>query len=225
VPVSVLRCIMFIATASDDAEIAATTNMIALGFFFLLRPGEYCISSGTTDSDPFLMQDTALFQGERKLDHNTCTDGELLAATFGTIKFTTEKNSFRGEVMGLATSGDLLLCPCRALAQHIIYLRRNNAPLTTLLARYYLNNNPCSITQQRSQLPFVHQPPTWGLASAFYLRTCMLAACQLQERMPFCLPKSIQTSFASLCAGDLMKCSATSTSKQNLPLEPFQDKC
>jgi len=120
--------------------------MIALGFFFLLRPGECCISSGATDSDPFLMQDTALFQGERKLDYNTCIDSELLAATFGTLEFTTQKNSVHGEVVGLAPSGDLLLCPCRALARRIIHLRRNNAPLTTPLARYYSNNNPCSVT-------------------------------------------------------------------------------
>ena len=122
VPVSVLRRIIVIVTASDDAEIAATANMIALGFFFLLRPGEYCISSGATDSDPFLIQDTALFQGERKLDYNTCTDSELLAATFGTLKFTTQKNLVCGEVVGQAPCGDLLLCPCRALARRIIHL-------------------------------------------------------------------------------------------------------
>jgi len=92
------------------------------------------------------MQDTALFQGERKLDYNTCTDSELLAATFGTLKFTTQKNSVCGEVVGLAPSGSLLLCPFRALARRIIHLGSNNAPLTTPLARYYSNNNPCSIT-------------------------------------------------------------------------------
>jgi len=62
---SVLHRIMVIAAAFDDVEITVTADMIALGFFFLLRPVEYCISSGATDSDPFLMQDTALFQGKK----------------------------------------------------------------------------------------------------------------------------------------------------------------
>jgi len=52
VPVSVLRRIMFIAAASADVlEITATANIIALGFFFLLCPGEYYISSGATCSE------------------------------------------------------------------------------------------------------------------------------------------------------------------------------
>jgi len=55
-----------------------------------------------------------------------------------------QENLVCGEVVGLALSGDLNLCPCRA--RHIIYVRRNNAPLTTPLARYYSNNNLCSIT-------------------------------------------------------------------------------
>jgi len=84
------------------------SKYLSLGFFFLLRPGEYCISSTSSDSKPFLMQDTALFQGERKLDFITATDNELLSATFGTLEFTTQKNSVRGEVVGLAPSGDLL---------------------------------------------------------------------------------------------------------------------
>lgn len=149
VPVSVLRRIMVIAAASPDNEIAATADMIALGFFFLLRPGEYCISSTSSDSKPFLMQDTALFQGERKLDFITATDNELLSATFGTLEFTTQKNSVRGEVVGLAPSGDLLLCPCRALARRIIYLRSHNAPVTTPLARYFSNGRLCSITPSK----------------------------------------------------------------------------
>jgi len=195
---------MFIAAASDDAEIAATAHMIALDFFFLLCPGEYCISSGATDADPFLMQDTALFQGERKFFYNTCTDSEPLAATFGTLEFTTQKNSIHGEVVGLAPSGDLLLSSCRALAQRIIYLRRNNGPLTTPLAHYYSNNNLCSITSAKITAALRASVTYLGTGLGF-LRWDMSAHSLRVAGANALLFSQVNTdSFASSSAGDLM---------------------
>ena len=124
--------------------------MIALGFFFLLRPGEYCISSGNTDSTPFRIQDTQRFQGQIRLNFFSVTDAKLLAVTFSTaLEVTDQKNAVRGEVVGLAPSGDIKLCPCRALARRIIYLRQHNAHATTTLAQFYSGTRLCSITPDK----------------------------------------------------------------------------
>jgi len=97
------------------------------------------------------MQDTALFQGKRKLDYNTATDSEFLTATFGTLKFTTQKNSVRGEVVGaeplLGASSICKEIMCRRL------LHRWRIIIRTLTSAV--------LPQQRSLLPFKQQSPSW----------------------------------------------------------------
>lgn len=121
--------------------------MILLAFFFLLRPGEYTDgSTRDTNSQPFLFSSAQLFIGPRRLDFATATDAELLAATFGSLTFDNQKNGVRGEVIGLSTSGDPIVCPVRAIARRIIHLRRVGAPTTTPLARCYHNNKTHKVT-------------------------------------------------------------------------------
>ena len=43
----------------------------------------------------------------------------------------------RGEVIGLACSSDPTLCPVQALIRYILYLRADNAPTSTPLARVF----------------------------------------------------------------------------------------
>ena len=88
--------------------------MICIGFFFLLRPGEYAISP--SESTPFELKDVQLFFGQSKLDLATASDAALLSATFGSLTFDKQKNGVRGEVIGHGPSGNPALCPVRALA-------------------------------------------------------------------------------------------------------------
>lgn len=53
------------------------------------------------------------------------------------LTFTDQKNGVRGEVVGHATSGNLLLCPVRSIVRRILHLRQHNAPPTTPLARVF----------------------------------------------------------------------------------------
>jgi hypothetical protein len=121
-------------TAATVANLAVA-DMIALAFFFLLRPGEY---TGTkSDTTPFRLCDTQLFLGSHRLDLATATDNQLLSATFGSLTFTDQKNGVKGEVIGLGRSGDPRLCPVLSIARRVIHLRNNNAPPDTPLATYY----------------------------------------------------------------------------------------
>ena len=135
VPVAVLRRIAAVADAATDPLVKATSDMICLAFFFLLRPGEYVVSPA--ESTPFQLKDVQLQVGNRRLNLETCSDAEILSATFASLTFDKQKNSVRGEVIGQATSGDPNLCPVRALGRRILHLRSHNAPPDTPLATAY----------------------------------------------------------------------------------------
>ena len=136
IPIQVIRRIAFIAANSTCEVTKATADMIIIGFFFLLRPREYTDSA--SDTQPFDLRSVQLFHGLRRLNFTTATDADLLAAASGSLTFNCQKNGVRGEVIGLCTSGDPLLCPIRALARRVIHLRSSNAAPTTPLARVYL---------------------------------------------------------------------------------------
>ena len=148
IPIQVIRRIAFIANNSDCAAMKATADMIIIAFFFLLRPGEYTDSA--SDTQPFDLRSTQLFLGQHRLNYATATDADLLNAASGTLTFDQQKNGVRGEVIGLSTSGDPLLCPIRAIARRVIHLRSHNALPTTPLARVYLTN-----TRTRSITPSI----------------------------------------------------------------------
>ena len=67
----------------------AVMDMIALAFFFLLRPGEYTATK--SDATPFRMQDVQLFVDGR-LDPMTAPLVTIETATFTTLTFTSQKN-------------------------------------------------------------------------------------------------------------------------------------
>jgi hypothetical protein len=115
----------------------AIMDLIIIAYYFLMRPGEYCHSTGEDSSHPFHTDEIELWQGQRKLDLATASAHELLTATFCMLEFTDQKNANRGEKVGHATSGDNIFCPVRALARRVIHLRLNGAPPHTPIHCYY----------------------------------------------------------------------------------------
>ena len=94
--------------------------MIALAFFFLLRPGEYTATA--SDTTPFRLLDVTLFIGGRRLNTLTASIADLQAATFATLTFTNQKNGVKGEVIGLSRSTDTVLCPVLSMVRRVIHL-------------------------------------------------------------------------------------------------------
>jgi hypothetical protein len=101
----------------------AIANMLTLGFFFLLRPGEYA-HTDNPDSAPFQLVDVHLMVGCRRLPHRTCPLHELHTATFACLEFTTQKNGVRGEMIGLGRSGNAAFCPIAAIINRVVHLRQ-----------------------------------------------------------------------------------------------------
>jgi hypothetical protein len=123
-----------LAHSLSDSSLAvrAIADMLILAFFFLMRPGEYCITPDG-GSHPFCLADVALYAGDHPLDLAMATDAQLLAATSVELTFTTQKNAVKGEKIAHGRSGHRFFCPVLAAARRIIHLRINLAPPSTPL--------------------------------------------------------------------------------------------
>jgi hypothetical protein len=91
IPVPILMHILVTALAAGTTFMIAVADMIAVAFFFLLRPGEYT-GTQSLDAVPFRLCDTQLFHGPVRLDQNHASDAVLLGATSVSLTFTTQKN-------------------------------------------------------------------------------------------------------------------------------------
>ncbi len=126
-------------------ESNAIADMLLLGFFFLLRPGEYACTSNP-ESCPFRVCDTHILINDRRLNHYTCSELELNAATTVALEFTNQKNGVRGELVGLGRSGHPQWCPVLAIVRRIKHFRLHQAPPTTPLFCYYTTSSCHRIT-------------------------------------------------------------------------------
>ena len=144
IPVPILRHVMAQASLAHDPVNQALADMLCIAFFFLLRPGEY---TGTaSDTQPFQLRDVRFFLGSLPLNSTTTPAPQLLSASFVTLEFTTQKNSVRGEVIGLGRSGAPDFCPVLATARRVLHLRQAAAPPHQPLASYV---DPASLTLRR----------------------------------------------------------------------------
>ena len=137
IPIQVIRRITAIAMQlpADAHVLRAVADMIIIAFFFLLRPGEYTDSQ--SDTTPFTYANVQLFTGPLRLDLQSSTPAQLMAASSAALTFTTQKNGVENEVIKLGRSGDPFLCPTLALARRILHMRAVNAPGHAPLGRVF----------------------------------------------------------------------------------------
>jgi hypothetical protein len=142
IPIAVIKRIAVLSQTSHSTLpiFCATADMIVLAFFFLLRPGEYT----DNNKDPFRLQNVQLFIGPTRIDLQSAPLEQIQQARFASLTFTTQKNGVRGEVIGLACTGDPFLCPVKALVRRILYLRQHAAAPDTPIARVF--NSMQSVT-------------------------------------------------------------------------------
>ena len=178
VPIPVIRRILAISVHASPFE-QCLADMICIAFFFLLRPGEYALS--TSESTPFELKDVQLFRGQQRLNLTTALDAEILSATFASLTFDKQKNSVRGEVVGHSPSGDRTLCPARAIARRVLHLRHHQAPLSTTLATAFTSAHstksvkPADITTAL-RLAVTFLGPSLGFLPSDVSARCLRAA-------------------------------------------------
>jgi hypothetical protein len=136
IPVPILLQTCATARLSSHPASQLIADMITLGFFFLQRPGEYAYTANP-ESALFRLQDIHLMVNNRRLNHLTCPDAHLDAATFIGLEFTRQKNGVRGEIIGLGRSGSPSFCPVQAVINRVRHLRLQHAAADTPLYRYH----------------------------------------------------------------------------------------
>ena len=148
--------------------------MVIIAFFFLLRPGEY------TDNDktPFKLADVQLFIGDTRLHLSSAPFEQLQQARFASLTFTNQKNGVRGEVIGLACSGDPYLCPVKAIIRRILYLRSHAAPPNTPLARVFNTSSKVTAAALTTCIreSVTHLGPSLGFLPQDVSARCLRAA-------------------------------------------------
>jgi hypothetical protein len=143
IPLPLLHEVYCAAVLAGDPLSRATADMAYLGFFYLLRPGEYCLSP---DSTPFRICDVQLRIGNIVLNITTCSFDTLMRATCAQLEFTDQKNMIRGEVLAHGRSGHYLACPVAALTRRLLYLRSHGATPLTPLYHVYTTPGEANIT-------------------------------------------------------------------------------
>jgi len=130
-----------IGYAADMCRLANTpyanalADMLLLGFYFLLRPGEYARTSNP-DATPFRKCDVHLMIHNRRLHPYQATHAELNQVNFVGLEFTNQKNGVRSEIVGLGPSGHHTWCPIKALLSRIQHLRSYHAPMQSPIYLY-----------------------------------------------------------------------------------------
>ena len=144
IPITVIRRIATLAqtTMAGDTTFCAISDMIVIAFFFLLRPGEYT----DNNNNPFRLADVQLFIGDTRINLSTAPLEQVQQARFASLTFTNQKNGVRGEVIGLARSGDPYVCPVQAIIRRVLYLRQHSAPSNTPIARVF--NTTATVTAE-----------------------------------------------------------------------------
>jgi hypothetical protein len=145
VPLQIILHIVVQCYTTQDAIHNAFAHMLTLGFFFLLRPGEYAATCNP-DATPFRLCDIHLLHASRRLDVMTCPEAALDTVTHVALEFTTQKNGVRGELVGLGRSGHHTLCPVIAAIRRIKHLRLHAAPPFTPLYTVYTPSPTCITT-------------------------------------------------------------------------------
>jgi hypothetical protein len=145
VPLQVIQYAIHLCTRHPTPQSSTIAQMLVLGFFFLLRPGEYAWTDNP-DAAPFRLCDVHLITNNVRLDPISCTEQQLTSATFVALEFTTQKNGVRGELVGLGRSGHPILCPVQAMIDRLKQLRLHNAIGTTPLYSFKDGNTWKHIT-------------------------------------------------------------------------------
>jgi hypothetical protein len=156
IPVPILLHTCTTARLSSHPASKLIADMITLGFFFLLRPGEYAYTANP-ESAPFRLQDIHLMVNNRRLNHLTCPDAHLDAATFIGLEFTRQKMVCAAKLLASEGPARRPFAQCKpssiasVIFDNTMLLRTHHFPVTTI------GTNGNRLPRAHSPLPFDKQ--------------------------------------------------------------------
>lgn len=115
---------------------AATTDLINIAFYYLLRVGEYTRPRSTkTNTIPFRVQDVTFRRANGTLIPNTSSLATLLNAAEATIRMPNQKNGIKGQCIHQECTGSPH-SPVKSLARRVHHILSHQGTLTTNIFCY-----------------------------------------------------------------------------------------
>ena len=123
--------------AHQDTEFRrAVADLLIVGFFFLLRPGEHAYTK--ENNHPFRLQDVSFDTSQGTANAVLITPAALQTAIRVHLNFTTQKNGVPNEAITHGDTVDCFLSPMKAVRRRVQHLRAAGAPPDTPLHAVYL---------------------------------------------------------------------------------------
>jgi len=137
IPVQLLEHAIARLSSTDFRK--ALADLIVIGFFFLLRPGEHTFCSA--DNTPFTLQDVSFVTPSGTFNAATIDLDLLSAATKVHLNFTNQKNGVKNEAITHGFNSHPFLCPLKAVRRRVRHLRAHQALPTTPLHTVFASDN------------------------------------------------------------------------------------
>ena len=135
VPIQLVRHAYQSILQSAMAHATTLANMLVIGYFFLLRPGEYTYDAN--NNHPFRLQDITFATPRGLLNAATAPERDLRQATRVLLNFTDQKNGQRDQAITQGDTPDPAMSPVQAVLRQVLYLRQHRAPADTPLHTYF----------------------------------------------------------------------------------------
>ncbi len=100
VPLPIIANAAAMCYLANTASSNTIADMLLLGFFFLLCPGEYAYTDNE-NAAPFRLCDIHLLIHNQRLDTFAAASTNLQRVNYVALEFTNQKNGVRGELVGL----------------------------------------------------------------------------------------------------------------------------
>ena len=146
VPIQLLQHALQALKHSPLPAASVLANMLVMGYFFLLRPGEYTCCS--EHNFPFRLQDVTFVTPKGQLNAATAPVTDLRQATRVLLYLDNQKNGVRGQSITHGDTPDPALSPLQAVLRQVLYLREHRAPAATPLHTHYTQARPRHVTSQ-----------------------------------------------------------------------------
>jgi hypothetical protein len=124
-----------LARSYNQARELAIANLIWIGFFYLLRPGEYLYT--TKARYPSTLGDMVLQIGAQEYTTDTISLHLMHLVSYLGLTFTLQKNGFHGELIDLTTTGASIACPVRLIICRVQQVRAYTNASDTPLYAYF----------------------------------------------------------------------------------------
>lgn len=134
VPKAVLLKLTTVTLSRKTQQQLATTDLMWIGFFFLLRPSEYL---DTTTKNAFKLCDVIIRVGATEYRGHTIPLPLLELASSGGFEFDEQKNGISGDIILLGTTTDPFVGPLKCIIRRVLHLRQHHAPSDTPLFMFW----------------------------------------------------------------------------------------